>query len=346
MSQIKHTIPMVFVLAKGRSGTTLLQTILDAHPNTVAPLESRFVVHFKSKYGCVKKWTISKKNAFLKEVFTEQKISLFWEINKEMAIKKVHDLPENTSYGEVCKQIYLSVISFFEKETTKVIIDKNPIYALLIPLILEVYPNAKFIHCVRDYRACVNSTKKLQPFKKVKMVGYEWLLSNKIEAYKLKFPDKFITLRYEDLLVSSEETLQNICYFLDLPYHANMLNYYNKTEHAVEEYIKKSKTAEIKKLRTIGANSVHKNLSQPLDTSLIYNWKKMLTSKEIKELDTICSSYGSTYGYTTAISSSKQKIPLEVKLKKFKLQLYYRLPIRIRELKSKPNLVFVNPKKS
>ena len=345
MSKTTESIPIVFILAKGRSGTTLLQTMLDAHPNTIAPFESRFVMHFKNKFGKITKWTPEIKATFLSMVFLEQKIYLFWDIDKDKAIKLINALPENTSYGNVCKQIYLSVNSAFEKEQPKVIIDKNPIYALLIPSILEVYPNAKFIHCIRDYRACANSTKKLQISKDIKTIGYEWLLSNtEIEHYKKQYSDHFLTIRYEDLLVTSEMTLKDICDFLHISYSSQLLEYHTKTAEATINFIKNADTIEIKKIREIGANLVHKNLSRPLDPTLMENWRKHLVESQINELDLICSFYGKIYQYHSNIMKQQCSIPFKVKLKKIKIQLYYNLPIWFRELKSKPTLVFLKLK--
>ena len=38
------SMPMSFVLGKERSGTTLLQLMLNVHPGIVAPPESRFIM--------------------------------------------------------------------------------------------------------------------------------------------------------------------------------------------------------------------------------------------------------------------------------------------------------------
>ena len=46
-----EAVPMNFVIGKERSGTTLLQVMLNAHPNIVAPPESRFIIMFYFKYG-------------------------------------------------------------------------------------------------------------------------------------------------------------------------------------------------------------------------------------------------------------------------------------------------------
>ena len=64
-------IQIIFVLARGRSGTTLLQTILDSHPNIQAPFESRFAIHYRHRYLGIKKWTTNKKISLL-EMFLKK----------------------------------------------------------------------------------------------------------------------------------------------------------------------------------------------------------------------------------------------------------------------------------
>ena len=45
-----------YILAMGRSGTTLLQSILDNHSGIVVPPESYFMIHLDKKYGSIKNW--------------------------------------------------------------------------------------------------------------------------------------------------------------------------------------------------------------------------------------------------------------------------------------------------
>src|SRR5690554_7919810 len=81
--------PIAFLVAKDRSGTTLLQTMLDSHPNICAPLESRFVLHLKNKYHSKTIWNKSLKTQFVKNLFKEQKMVLFWELDQDALIERL-----------------------------------------------------------------------------------------------------------------------------------------------------------------------------------------------------------------------------------------------------------------
>ncbi|WP_103919423.1 sulfotransferase [Candidatus Venteria ishoeyi] len=44
-----------FIIGRPRSGTTLLQSILDAHPNILIPGESPLIMRLYMRYGHLKK---------------------------------------------------------------------------------------------------------------------------------------------------------------------------------------------------------------------------------------------------------------------------------------------------
>jgi len=334
---------MVFILGKGRSGTTLLQTMLDAHPNTIAPMESRFVVHFLNRYGTVTKWTPARKASFIADVLTEQKIKFFWEIDEKALKERINQLPENTNYAAICQQVYVSSQSFFTKETMKVIIDKNPIYAILVPHILAVFPNARFVHVVRDYRASSSSVLRLSKKIRARQLGFRWLVSNQeIEHLKTQHPNRFHTLRYEDLLQQPEKELKNLTSFLGIDFDPDMLKYHEKIRSAFDDYLERSPSLEIKKLRELGSNTVHKNLAKPIDSSFIDKWKTTLSEGEIHDLEMVCAEFAKRYHYESKIANGKvPALSFGAKVHRFKLRLYYRLPIWLRELKSKPSLAYL-----
>ncbi len=338
-------VPIVFLVAKDRSGTTLLQTMLDSHPKIRAPLESRFLLHLKSKYQHITLWTKKLKSQFIKDLFKEDKMTLLWELDMEALHGRIQGLPEITTYGEMCRQVYVSAKSFHPKESAALIVDKNPVYALMIPLVLEIYPEAKFIHLVRDYRGNANSIRNFLKNANLKELGMNWVMTNmEIEKIKQKMPEKFITLRYEDLLDRPQQELQRLLHFVDLDFHSGMLSYHNRISGAISDYVERSPNERVRKVREIGMATVHKNLSKPLNTTLKVKWKESFSQKEIAILEEYCSRFGEKYGYrlTTGISGKEYSVPFNLKWERDKLRLYYRLPIWLRELKSKPSMPFIN----
>lgn len=337
--------PIAFLVAKDRSGTTLLQTMLDSHPNICAPLESRFVLHLKSKYQGKKNWDKSLKAQFINDLFKEQKIELLWELNKDALNQRLANLPENTTYGEICKQVYISSKSFHNKETAKLIVDKNPIYAIMIPLLQEIYPDAKFIHLIRDYRGNVSSIRNLYKGAGVVKLGMSWIMTNlEIEKSKQLVTNNFITLRYEDLLDNPQSELDRLTRFFNLEFHPDMLTYNERIVKAISAYVDRSPNEKVRNVREIGIAKVHKNLSKPIDSSFKEKWKEKLSKKEIETLEQYCGGFAEKYGYyfTTAIFAKNQVIPRSLRFERDKLRLYYRLPIWFRELKSKPSMPFIS----
>ncbi len=332
-------VPIIFIVAKGRSGTTLLQTMLDAHPNTIAPFESKFVIHFYHKYGKVTNWTTKIKQSFIKDVITEQMIHLFWDLNQVDLTNRIMSLPPSSTYGTVCKQVYGSFISLFKKGQPLVIIDKNPIHGLLIPLVQEIYPEAKFIHLIRDYRACANSVLKFRKSISSSTLGFRWLLSN--QAIEKAIPTPHL-IRYEDLLTNPKQELSQLCPFIGIDFSEHMIQFHTSLDKALKNYVDQAKSEEIRQLRTEGLGKIHANIARPINPTFIDKWKSQLTPQSIKELDKICSFYGSKYGYHGITKEFPEKsIPIRIRFFKFKMSLYYRLPIWLRELKSKPKIVYL-----
>lgn len=335
-------LPIYFILAMGRSGTTLMQTMLDAHKNTVAPFESRFLLHFKNKYQSVRNWSIKRKKEFIKDVLKEQKISLFWDIDINKLESYLEKLPQDGTYLTACKMVYLSNKSIFEKATIRCIIDKNPVYSWLIPLILDLVPNAKFIHLVRDARGCVNSTLKFKSGMERKIANGWNTVNHYIESFKKSRQESFITLRYEDLLNDPEIHLTKLCAFLDLEFQPQMLTYHQAMSNYAEVYLNAPKDKRTTQLRQLGFEQVHNNITKPINPLRIDSWKNKMSKKQIDQVSSISQFYLNKYGYLDNINQAKNKPYSTIELFIFhKIQLYYRLPIWLRELKSKPSLAFL-----
>jgi hypothetical protein len=97
-------------------------------------------------------------------------------------------------------------------------INKTPLYVMHLAELRQVFPKMKFIHCIRDGRdvACSVTTRPWGPSTHLDAaVWWKFQIMNaRLDAQNC--PGDYIEVRYEDLLVDPEPTLERIFAFLDV----------------------------------------------------------------------------------------------------------------------------------
>jgi hypothetical protein len=238
------------------------------------------------------------------------------------------------NFGILCKLIYLNFPSPFKKEKISLLIDKNPSYSIFIKELWEVFPDAKFIHLIRDYRDNIISSRKAFGHKNIALTAQTWVIYNTIiDKLKEKHPNKFFTIRYEDLVTSPENFIPEICHFLDVSFRKEMFDFHLKTSDLFHE--KKSEN----KILTDVINAIHLNLLNPINTTQINNWKNELTQSEIQIAEYIAGNTGKKYGYYQTTNIRKfnyfyisSKTYLQLKLNNWITINYYKSPSFIRNI--------------
>lgn len=284
MKQTDHTtdpcpqLPVFFILGRGRSGSTLLRTMLDAHPQVCIPMESRFVQELSYKYAGVQDWDEERLKAFGRDVLTTYETLPY---NAEKLQADLMKCRGNHSFADLCRIVYLNVPSPFEKTAIQWIGDKNPRYVFFIPALLNYFPHACFIHITRDYRDSTLSFYRVKGMdtekKNAAYLAYKWKAYNR-EVLKLRtaLPDRYMQVKYEDLVTAPEAVLRQVCTFLNLPFHPAMLNSSGRmTETA----------------------GIHADLSRPVHTEKLGIWKTQLSERDIRMSDAIVGNIAEECGY-------------------------------------------------
>jgi ABC-type uncharacterized transport system ATPase subunit len=142
-------LPLIFIVGRGRSGSTLLRSMLDAHPAIMIPLESRFVQFLYYNFPAKGPWSANTAQQAL-DVLESGFEPL--ELDREAFLEHIKTFSGDLNFDRVSKLIYLHTRSGFKKEEIRILGDKNPRYTFFIPQLLRLFPGAKFIHLVRDYR--------------------------------------------------------------------------------------------------------------------------------------------------------------------------------------------------
>ena len=201
---------LIFLGGSPRSGTTLVQNMLDSHPDVVGGPEFLHLPDIAELYS---KLNISVGKGWI-DLFCDAE-SLRREI-RELVMRFL--LPLADAQGAR----YLS--------------EKTPENVLAFPLLAELFPESKFLFVVRDPRATVASqlavgerarSKGEQPahFTTDVMSSARYVracLSKGFRAVK-EAPDRVYTLVYERLVQEPEAQARQLCEFLGLPWADELL---------------------------------------------------------------------------------------------------------------------------
>ncbi len=281
-----NEIPFIFIVGRPRSGTTLLMALFDAHPNVNIPPECQFIVNLYPKYKNIVHWTESKIDEFIEDLRIQWRFDI-WKVDLKELKNDLLKFNGKASYSDICKSVYLINKSVFPKDTISLLGDKNHGYTIYTERLLKIFPNARFIHIIRDYRDNLVSIRDVDfELPITSTVVYKWTyFIKRFNKAKNKFPASHYVVKYEDLVTSPDTEFMKICDFAGIDYNEKVFNFHEKTEEALEAY-----PAEI-------MNKYFSSLLKKINTSRIGLWKKSLTKGQIKIADLTAGKFADMMGY-------------------------------------------------
>jgi hypothetical protein len=142
-------------------------------------------------------------------------------------------------------------------------------------------PEARFILITRDPRAVVNSY--MENKWGLGTNAYTGAMRWRDEiltqlAFEAELPREVLRIRYEDLVVNQQATLETVCQFIDAPFDDAMLAFDQQ-----KSFIREGRE--------------NANIAGALDESLTRKWKDKLSSHEIAVVDSICREVMVRVGY-------------------------------------------------
>lgn len=278
--------PFFFIIGRPRTGTTLLRSLFDAHPNVQIPWECQFVLNLYPRYGNIRNWTKKDLTAFYNDL-TEQWQFSSWNIDSDSLKSELYALEGNNDYRTVCETVYMSFKSFYDKGEIQWIGDKNHGYTIYTDRLKELFPEAKFIYILRDYRDNYHSVTNVDfELPVASLVVYKWKYFYKkaLEAAE-RYPGDFYFLRYEDLAADPHFYFKEICEFLKIPYLPEVFEFYRMKEKAAENY-----PSDI-------LEKHHKSLFNPINTSRLGLWKKSMSKCQVRISDQVAGKFADKAGY-------------------------------------------------
>lgn len=275
--------PMPIIVGAPRSGTTLLRFMLDSHPDLAIPPETGFLT---LKF---RRWLRGDRlrRKFFQRVISYPESAPFWadfEIDAEVfwtALTRINPFTVADGY----RAFYKLYAERFGKSRWG---DKTPYYCLELDRIRRVLPEARFIHLIRDGRDVAMSLRKMwfSPGPEVEVQAAYWKKFVGAGRRAGLGRTDYIEVRYEDLILNTQHTLERICNFIGISYDKAMLNYHTRTPWRLQEH--KGRVSNGRLVLSQEQRLLQQaRTKQPPDASLVFAWKHTMDANEREKFDRV-----------------------------------------------------------
>lgn len=218
--KVKHqSLSPVHIIGHGRSGTSILAGLIRKYLHISFGTESQFIVRYYKRlnsYGNLTEEDNIKKLVY--DISTERCFFRWRKFNgfKIDPDQFLNDVRER-SYRGVLDAAFFQLAKHTRMERWG---DKSPEYVFNLPILKELFPDARFVHIVRDGRDVALSSYRhgTMGVQNAYMAAKQWrdsLLKVK-EFEKTLESDQFLEFRYEDFLNNPVEIFSRLIAFLQI----------------------------------------------------------------------------------------------------------------------------------
>ena len=212
-----------FLIGSERSGTTLLRLMLDSHPNMLFWAEFEYATDLVSDAGNFPnlpdyyQWLQSNRNFLMDGPLIDRRLSYPALVNS--FLKQFQQFSDDKTENSRPKPLIGATVHHnFDR-------------------LLHIWPDAKFIHIVRDgrdvSRSCVNMGWAGDGWHGAK----RWLTAEERWEERRRWvpAEGRLEVRFERLVENTTETLGAICEFMGDRYHPDMMNYAVGTDYGLPD---------------------------------------------------------------------------------------------------------------
>jgi hypothetical protein len=220
------TYEPIFVAGPDRSGTSLLFSLLASHPNISMVRRTNMWRYFYNRYG-----DLSRRENFERCLTSMVQYKRMRHLKPDPIRIRSEFWQGEPTYGRLFALFHEHNAQRAGKLRWG---DKSLHTEHHAEKVFAEYPKARIIHMIRDPRdRCASMHKRYEWNEgRVAAATGRWLFSTKMaKQNSRRYPDNYMTVRYETLASHPEETLRQICAFIDETYTPAMLTMDAVPEH-------------------------------------------------------------------------------------------------------------------
>lgn len=292
--------PAPFVVGVGRSGTTLLRLMLDAHSTLAVPPETHFLWSLLEASGRMR---FGPREALHAITDDPRRRWPDFGLSEDELVERFESIPE-FNLPDALRAFYEL---YAEKQGKERWGDKTPTYVKSMRRINRALPEARFIHVIRDGRDVALSNNK-----RIAERGHKdpppasesarrW--RSRIERARADAPhlDHYIEVRYEDLVTQTEPTLKEVCAFLELPFEEPMLRYHETAAERLAEMARAMPAKDGRPERDADERlKAHALATKPPQKERIEVWREDMSPSDQGEFESVAGDLLDSLGYARA----------------------------------------------
>ncbi|WP_345970040.1 sulfotransferase [Sulfurimonas sp. HSL1-6] len=272
-----------FIVGSGRSGNTLLRRILNSHSELFIPPETYVLGKSIRQF---RRYNNMGWGDLVQLIYSNFE---FYPEFETFDIKTLAPLVDSASRcPEEQRTLAFLLHGFYEYFAKTHQIDKSrwgdktPLNTFAIFPLFQVFPDAKFIHIVRDPYDVVASYVASGIYKNHTDAARRWVRSVQMaEKFKSKYPGNLHEIYYETLVENPEKEIRRVCAFLDVPFEKTMLT----SETSAQE------------LGDVRLRAHHANVYKPINTKSIGRGRDAIDADTNSTIDPIIACERDKFGY-------------------------------------------------
>jgi hypothetical protein len=283
--------PPVFVGGCPRSGTTLLRTMLNSHPELGIPHETRILIdgyRRRAEWGNlgdpehrrrIARWVVERKVSRARNLTEDP---------DELVDRMVAAAPTIGSVLGAGFRLYA------DRQGKARWGEKRPSVVLNLDAVLAMYPDAKYVDVVRDPRAVVASIRtagRRHGWGAHGLPGGADTWERSVRAadrWRRRLgPGQFFDGRYEDLVADPAAVLGPLLDFLELD------------PAGLDAMLHHHETADIR------SRTLHALVSEPVTTQRVRAWEEALRPREVAFVESVLGDWMGRHGYEPVASGAR-----------------------------------------
>ena len=287
--------PFLFVVGCGRSGTTVLRTVLEAHPALAVAHEGRFVAPLARRRARYERPEGFAVDAFVADMVQDRAVRTnlgFDEGDLRTALAGVGG--PVAGYPDAVRRVFAHYAARQGKDRYG---DKMPGYVLRIPVLAALLPEARFVHIIRDGRDVALSSRAVGG-KGADLVAAALNWRTRVSAGRADggalAPGRYHEVRYEALVTQPEAVVRALCAFAGLPWDDTVLRHTERPENTPAK---------------VRDNPRHARLAEPLSPRAV-TWRDTMDRADVEAFEAVAGDLLADLGYERATARTRARARL------------------------------------